>query len=51
MQWNETFTADGELSFEQAKDYVQCIVDSFNDSHRPNEEPRELVSITSVFPV
>lgn len=46
--WKETFKAEDISNEHQAKDYVQNIVDMYNESLRRNELPRHLVRIIDI---
>lgn len=48
-QWVETFSVHRDkLSEEEAADYVNGIVSTFNSSLRPFEAPRRLVRIEAI---
>lgn len=48
-QWTELFyTRRDKLSEEEAEDYVNGVVSTFNSSLRPSETPRRLVCIKSI---
>lgn len=48
QSWKETFTVDAYLNNEEAKQYVEHMVKTYNESRRRHELPRKLVEIISV---
>lgn len=46
--WKETFNAEDISNEHQAKEYVQNIVDMYNESLSRNELPRHLVRINNI---
>lgn len=48
ISWKENFNAENISNEHQAKDYVQNIVDMYNESLRRNELPRHLVRIIDI---
>lgn len=46
--WKENFITEDISNEHQAKDYVQYIVDKYNESLRWNELPRHLVRIIDI---
>lgn len=47
-KWQETFTVPNKVTEKEAINYISKIVDCFNSCLRPNETPRQLVSIKDI---